>query len=70
MSELKLSDFDPMLTASTAIANETFNVSTEEILIQLEDEDGEIHDITDVVFNPMTRAIHIKFSHDNEEDED
>lgn len=66
MAELKLTDFDPMLTASTAIANEAFNVSSDEVLIKIEDEDGELYEIEDVKYNHMTRAIHIKFNHDND----
>ena len=69
MAELKLNDFDQMLTASTAIANEWFDVSTHKVLIQIEDEDGVTYDVTDVEFNPDTKAIHIKFNHDNDGDE-
>jgi hypothetical protein len=63
--QLKLSDFDNMISASTSIGN-SLDVSSDDIVVQIEDEDGELYDISDVVFNPMTRAIHIKFNHDND----
>ncbi|MFE1145186.1 hypothetical protein [Streptomyces rochei] len=65
--DLKLNDFDQMLTASTAIANETFDVSTDKIVVQIEDEDGELYVIEDVKYNPMTGGIHLKFNHDNDD---
>jgi len=67
MADLKLNDFDQMLTASTAIANESFDVSTENLIVQIEDEEGDLYVISDVNYNPMTGAIHIKFTHDNED---
>jgi hypothetical protein len=61
MAELKLTDFDPMLTASTAIANETFNVSTEDITVVLEDQSGSIYLIEDVKYDPDNKSINIIF---------
>lgn len=67
MADLKLTDFDPMLTASTAVANESFNKSTDDIVVVVEDEEGDMHTIVDVKYNPMSGAIHIKFNRDNDE---
>ena len=65
MAELKLNDFDQMLTTSTAIGNE-LDVSSDDICVQLEDEDGQLYYIEDVKFNLQTQSIHIKFNHDND----
>lgn len=61
--ELKLNDFDPMLTASTAIANERFDVSTDDIKVDLVDQSGTYYGIEDVKYNPDTQTIEIQFSH-------
>lgn len=61
MAELKLVDFDPMLTASTAIANETFNVSTDDITVVLEDQSGSVYLIKDVKYDPDNKSINIIF---------
>jgi hypothetical protein len=66
MADLKITDFDQMLTTSTAIGNE-YDVPTEDILVQIVDEDDEIYDIKDVKFNLRTRSILIEFSHDNDD---
>lgn len=65
MAELKISDFDEMLSTSTKVGNE-LGVDSENILIQIEDGDGELYDIVDVKFNMRTRAIHLIFNHDND----
>lgn len=64
MADLSIGDFDDMLTTSTQIGN-GLGVGSENILVQIEDEEGDLYDIVDVKFNHMTRAIHIKFDHDN-----
>lgn len=61
--DLKLTDFDPMLTASTAIANESFDKSTDDIIVMVEDEEGEVYTIQDVKYNPDSGAIHLKINH-------
>lgn len=65
MAELKIKDFDQWLSTSTSVANEC-GVYEETLTVRIEDEDGEIYDIEDVKFNPMTRALHIIFNHDND----
>lgn len=69
MAELKIDDFDQMLSTSTRVGNE-LGVDSENILVQIEDESGEIYDIVDVKFNLRTRAIHIQLSFDNDDDYD
>lgn len=69
MADLKIDDFDKMLSTSTRVGNE-LGVDSENILVQIEDESGEIYDIVDVKFNPMTKAIHIQLSFDNDDDYD
>lgn len=66
MAELKINDFDEMLTTSTKIGNE-FGLDSENIMVQIVDEDGEVYDIQDVKFNLQTRSILIEFNHDNED---
>lgn len=62
MADLKLTDFDPMLTASTAIANESFNVSTEDIKVDVVDQSGTYYGIENVKYNPDTQTIEIQFN--------
>jgi hypothetical protein len=60
MSELKLNDFDRMLTASTAIANESFDKSTEDITVVIEDQSGSVFYIEDVKYDPDNGSINIQ----------
>jgi hypothetical protein len=64
--ELKISDFDNWMNTSTSVANECGVYEETPLTVRIEDEDGELYDIVDVKFSPMTRSIHIKFSHDND----
>lgn len=66
MAELKIKDFDQMLSTSTGVGNE-FGVDSENITVQIEDEDGELYDIQDVKFDLQTRSIHLIFNHDNDD---
>lgn len=66
MAELKIGDFDQMLSASTGVGNE-FGIDSENITVTVRDEDGELYDIVDVKFDLQTRSIHLIFNHDNDE---
>lgn len=65
MSDTKINDFNQMLTMSTTIANE-HGIHSENILVQIVDEDGEVYDIVDVKFELATRSITLVFDHDND----
>lgn len=57
----KLTDFDAMLNASTAAANNRFDVSSEDIKVDVVDQSGTYFGITDVRYNPDTQTIEIEF---------
>lgn len=67
MAELKLSDFNEMIRTSSEVGHEL--TGEENFNLQIEDEDGTLYDIQDVKFNLRTKSIHIKFNHDNDDDD-
>jgi hypothetical protein len=69
MKEMKLSDLDQMLqTSAEKAVVETRDVFSNigEVEITIQDEDGNEYHIQDVVFDPESGTVAIKFNHDND----
>lgn len=64
-NHLKLSDFRPMLMTSAEIASRHLG-SDDNIILVIEDGDGDVYAISDVKYDDETGAIHFKFNYDDE----
>jgi hypothetical protein len=62
---LKLSDFRSMLMTSAEIASRNLG-SDDNIILVIEDGDGDVYAISDVKYDDETGAIHLKFNYDDE----